>query len=117
MSPLQEALAKVREEVCIPQRGGTCLGYGGIQCDQDCPAFQDRVERRRRQHEIFLTNKLTETTLPDGRILRTSTQGGFVLLEIGEYVDDGNAPIMFTVFEHHTIPRIVFEALRHTLTT
>lgn len=117
MSPLREALAKAREEVCVPQRGENCHGYGGMKCDKECSAFQAGIERRREAHENFLTNRITECTLPNGCTLRISAKGSAVLLEIGEYVNDGNVPIMFTVFEHYTIPRIVFEALRHTLTT
>lgn len=111
MSPLQEALAKARDNMCVPQRGESCHGYGGIQCNQNCPAFQDGIERRRKQYELFLANKLTETPLPNGCMLRASIQGGFVLIEIGEYVDDGNTPIMFTVFERYILPRIVFDTL------
>lgn len=114
MSWLEEALKQARDTECVPQRGNTCFGYGGIQCDEGCSAFQEGIKRRQKARQDFLANRIMKTRLPNGCTLRVSTQGDTILLEVGEYVDDGNTPIMFTVFDRNSIPRVIFDMLRLT---
>ncbi len=110
----QEALRKVRNTRCIPQRGDTCHGYGGIGCTSECPMFSNGLKRRRESHEEFTLRKIRECQLPSGatiRISRDPTKETGIVIETGEYVNDGNIPPVFTLFERKILSEEVFEMI------
>lgn len=107
----QEALKQARETVCIPQRGGSCHGYGGILCE-GCSRLCDGLARRKAAHEDYLQRRIGERKLPSGvtvRIYRDPKIG--ITVETGEYVDDGNEVPVFTRFTKEILSEEVYRMI------
>ena len=112
---IQEALRKSRDTVCIPQRGATCLGYGGIKCDRECSRYFPGLARRQAEHEDYLRRKIQELKLQSGIVIRISHNPeipGEVILEKGEYINDGNDVPIFTCFQRDVLS---FDAIQAVL--
>ena len=110
----QEALRQARGTVCVPQRGSTCYAYGGMKCDPTCPVFAAGVERRRDAHEQYLEHMVGEQHIPGRGIVRISRSPGnknVFILEVGEYVYDGQDTPVFTCFEKHSLPEYMVRAI------
>lgn len=106
----QEALKQARETVCVPQRGGSCHGYGGILCE-GCSKLCDGLARRKAAYEDYLQRRIGERQLPSGvtvRIYRDPKIG--ITVETGEYIDDGNSPRVFTSLTRETLSEEAFQA-------
>ncbi|QQS15713.1 MAG: hypothetical protein IPK84_05125 [Candidatus Moraniibacteriota bacterium] len=109
----QEALKQARDTMCIPQRGDSCLGYGGILCDNTCPAYHAGLARRKAVYEDYEQRRIGERQLPSGvtvRISRNPTAGFTV--ETGEYINDGNNLPVFTSFTREVFSEEIFQAIR-----
>ena len=110
---VRETFESVRDTVCVPQRGNTCDGYGGILCDNRCLAYEAGLARRKVTHEQYLRRRISEHRLPSGitvRVYRSNQQDGIVI-ETGEYLYDGNDVPIFTCFTKKALSEEMFQAI------
>ncbi len=113
----QEALSRVRDSACVPQRGNTCLASGGVRCDPDCPAFQAGLKRRETEYKKYRQEKLCEETQLDGKTIRIrqSQSGVTIVIEEGEYSNDRFSTIpVFTLFRKYEIPKDLVRILKES---
>lgn len=110
---IQEALAKARDGICVFQRGSTCFAYGGMQCDETCPAFAAGIKRRSEAHKQYLERMVDEQHIAGCGVVRISrsSNNALFIIEIGEYVYDGQDTPVFTCFEKHTLPGDIMKAI------
>lgn len=111
---LQKALEQARDTVCVPQHGSTCHAYGGMRCDPTCPAFAAGAERRRDAHRHYLERMIGERHIAGRgivRISRSPSNKNVFILEVGEYVYDGQDTPVFTCFEKHLLPEDIVRAI------
>lgn len=111
---LQKALEQARDTVCVPQYGSACHAYGGMRCDPTCSAFAAGIERRRDAHRHYLECMIGERHIAGRgivRISRSPSNKNVFILEVGEYVYDGQDTPVFTCFEKHLLPEDIVRAI------
>lgn len=114
---VRKLLEKSRDTVCIPQQGDTCHGYGGILCDASCPKFPAGIERRENAHINYLNRKAREEYIIFERGVRRishSPDHAEIIIERGEYVNDGQEIPVFTCFEQYILPSYLLEDILPT---
>lgn len=110
----REALKQARDTICVPQHGSTCHAYGGMRCDPTCKAFTAGIERRRDAHRHYLERMIGERHIAGRGIVRVSrspNNKNMFILEVGEYVYDGQNTPIFTCFEKHRLPEYMVSAI------